>query len=328
MKRYPILQTAAVFTSCVLLLNSYSFAQPLVAMETVAVADTNNAADANGLGSVAYAYRIGKFEVTISQYTTFLNAVAKSDPYALWITNMASDTNIAGIVRNGLPGSYSYTVIGPFGETPTGAASPGNRPITYVNWYDAARFCNWLHNGATDAASTETGAYTLNGQTDGPAPARNSDATWWIPTENEWYKAAYYKGGGANAGYWIYPTQSDSPPGNVLGEGTNQANWGLFTDSQNYSAAQNYLTDAGAYSLSPGRYGTFDQGGNVWELNDLNGSSGEWRSIRGGAWGADASFMVSSHSWLVGPWNDGSTTGFRVAKAISTNAILALEKND
>ena len=31
-----------------------------------------------------------------------------------------------------------------------------------MNWYDAARYVNWLHNGATNGANTETGAYDIN----------------------------------------------------------------------------------------------------------------------------------------------------------------------
>ena len=48
------------------------------------------------------------------------------------------------------------------------------------------------------------------------AITRNAGATYFIPSENEWYKAAYYKGGGTNAGYWLYPTKSNTAPSNVL----------------------------------------------------------------------------------------------------------------
>jgi sulfatase modifying factor 1 len=58
--------------------------------------------------------------VTIQQYTDFLNAVAASDPYELYNPSMASDHTIAGISQSGSPGSYTYSVIGPLGETPAG----------------------------------------------------------------------------------------------------------------------------------------------------------------------------------------------------------------
>ena len=204
-------------------------APPLVKIETVLVGDKGNAADSTGYGAVADVFAIGKCEVTIGQYTTFLNSVAKTDPHSLYKSHMATDLNIAGIMREGSHGSFSYSVIG-----------SANQPIAYVNWFDAARFANWMNNGATDEASTETGAYTLDGATTGIIP-KNAGATWWIPSEDEWYKAAYYKGGGTNAGYWLYPTESDSAPGNTIGGAANQANYytsaknGVFSGKQFYS---------------------------------------------------------------------------------------------
>src|ERR1051325_11726840 len=75
------------------------------------VGNPNDPATGNVYGGVNYAYRIGKYEVTVGQYTAFLNAVAATDTYALYNSSMATDLNIAGIARNGTPGSYSYSVI-------------------------------------------------------------------------------------------------------------------------------------------------------------------------------------------------------------------------
>ena len=75
---------------------------------------------------------------------------------------------------------------------------------------------NWLHNGK-GSGDTETGAYTLTNAND-LTMVKNSGAKYWIPSEDEWYKAAYYKRGGTNAGYWMYPTQSDSLPDVVTAE--------------------------------------------------------------------------------------------------------------
>jgi sulfatase modifying factor 1 len=162
-----------------------------ITFETVPVGDVGNPNDpatGNFYGGVSTAYNIGKYEVTVAQYTAFLNAVAATDTYNLYNTNMASNANIAGISRSGSPGSYTYSPIGSV-----------NHPITNVSWGDAARFTNWLHNGQPSGAegpgTTETGAYTLNGATSDSAltgVTRNVGATWFIPTENEWYKAAYY----------------------------------------------------------------------------------------------------------------------------------------
>jgi formylglycine-generating enzyme len=257
---------------------------------------------------------------------------------------MSSNAGIAGISRNGsgsLADPHVYSVMGPSGITPSGASSPQNRPIGFVSWFDAARFANWANNGATNGASTETGAYTLNGATSGII-TRNSDATWWIPSEDEWYKAAYYKGGGENSGYWLYPSQSDSQPGNTIGEGSNQANYyaatvapgpfGPFlqgayavTQSPNYDSNQNYLTDVGAFVNSDSAYGTFDQGGNLEEWNDAV-IDGAYRGMRGGLNSGHAYLLSSTNRWYQAPDFDGIATanGFRLATVPepSTYALL------
>ena len=305
MQRWALAVTAILM----IVANTHAHA---VTIDWVTVGDAGNAADTTGYGAVADAYRIGKYEVTIQHYTDFLNAVATTDPYSLYNTRMASDPNIAGISRAGSSGGYSYSVIN------NGGLLSGNRPITYVSWFDAARFANWMHNGQ-GAGTTETGAYTLNGVVGGTAPARNVDARFWIPTENEWYKAAYYKGSGTNAGYWDYATQSDSAPGNTIGSGANQANYRLngttysVTQSASYSSSQNFLTDVGAFSGSVSAYGTFDQSGNVWEWNDFTGVAGSPRGLRGGYWNNEASQLSSSASPTRDPSLEGSDVGFRLA---------------
>lgn len=297
-----------------------SLSEPdLVALQWVTVRDKGNAADDTGYGAVAYDYRIGTHEVTIGQYAAFLNAVAATDTYGLYSVNMTLAA-YAGIARLGSPGSYSYSVMDNGGDS-------SNRPITFVSWFDVARFANWMHNaqptGPQNAATTEDGAYTLNGIQWGNAPARNPGARFHIPTEDEWYKAAYYKGGGTTAGYWEYATQSDSPPGNTIGGGANQANcYDIFrgyavTGSTSYEFGRNYLTDVGAFAGSASAYGTFDQCGNVAEWNDLTGVPGHSRGIRGG------SFMSSSTSPSViaaGRLLDGAegeaNRGFRLARPV------------
>ena len=171
----------------------------------VPVGDVRNAADpTTGYGRVTDSYRIGKYEVTIGEYATFLNAVASSgDDAELWNSAMGSDSTSAGISRSEGTAPYTYTVTGPAGITPTGATSPAQRPITYVNWYDAARFANWMANGqptgGQTSATTENGAYDLVSATPGTVPSRNAvnpntgaAPSFFMPSENQWYKAAYY----------------------------------------------------------------------------------------------------------------------------------------
>ena len=85
--------------------------------------------------------------------------------------------------------------------------------MVWVSFFDCVRFANWMNNGQGNA-STESGAYTLLGGTATPSNAttitRNAGANIFLPSENEWYKAAYYKGGGTNAGYWDFATQSSN----------------------------------------------------------------------------------------------------------------------
>ena len=298
-------------------------------MQFVKVGDAGNAADTSpaGFGAVSYEYRIGTYEVTIGQYVDFLNAVAKTDTYGLYNPNMF-------ISCSGASGSYSYTAMTPGGSNPVGADSATDRPITRVSWFDAARFANWLHNGRPNGAqgtgTTETGAYTLNGVTTGNAPAKNADARFSIPTENEWYKAAYYKGGGANAGYWDYATQSDARPGNSIGNAPNQANFyfnGRYSVSLNYwENRQNLLTNVGAFTGSRSSYGTFDQAGNVFEWNDLSGAAGSSRGARGGSWYSNDDNRVknlsSSDTLSLETSRKDGAVGFRLASPILSSAAV------
>ena len=306
------------------------WAQPLVNMQTVVVSDVNNAPDSQGLGAVSYPYRIGKFEVTIDQYTVFLNSVATNASTAhlaaLWRTNMtmAMSPNIAGISRagSGTPADpYIYEAVG-----------GGNRPIAFVSWFGAARFCNWLHNGATNGANTETGVYALNDATSGSAPSKNTDALYWIPTQDEWMKAGFYKSGTTNAGYWMFPTQSDSAPGNLVGATPNQAN---YPTASGYSAPQgtwtptaNMLTDVGAFAASASAYGTFDQGGGLREILDWGGTS---LPARGGSWDSSLRDILSLQRTNQASWISPSTVstfvGFRVAAKAAQPVITLLGAN-
>jgi formylglycine-generating enzyme required for sulfatase activity len=324
-----------LLTLSALLFSVAAHAAP-VTYDLVPVGNTGNANDpatGNVYGGVAYDYKIGKYEVTIAQYTSFLNAVAVTDTYSLYSPAMASDLRVAGIGRSGSSGSYTYSVIAPSGTTPPGAASPGNRPITYVNWWDSARFANWMSNGqptgAQTNATTENGAYFVNGSTSTsgsfcPAknvlnPNTNAVPTFYIPTENEWYKAAYYNPllNSGSGGYYAYATQSDVAPGNSLGGTANQANCdtgaGYSVTQQSGTAvpSQNYLSEVGAFSGSGSYYGTFDQSGNLYEYNDLTGAAGA-RGQRGGSWMDEA---VSSRTRLVNNSTAVFTnlSGFRLA---------------
>jgi len=310
-----------------------------VSIDIVTVGNAGNANDTTGYGAVGYDYQIGKYDITIGQYTEFLNAVAVTDTYSLYSSDMGTFGNIQGISQSGSSGSYSYSVLG-----------SANRPITFVNWFDSARFANWMANGqptgAQGSTTTENGAYALSGVDNGgivPAknatnPNTNATPTFSIPTENEWYKAAYYSpnyGGVGAGGYYAYATQSNTVPGNVVGSAANQANYhnGVYSVTQSgaYSYSQNYLTDVGAFSGSGSFYGTFDQGGNVFQWNDLDGTASSSCGLRGGNWNEKDAFILSSSCRYSNSGGfvtyEGSGIGFRLASPVSGSAVPEIDPN-
>jgi len=272
---------------------------PAVAINWVSVGNPFNPPDtasncaAPNCGSVSYNYQISKYDITNAQYVEFLNANAASDPNSLYDAYMGSDPIYGGITQSGSSGSYTYTV------------KPGfaNKPVTYVSFWSALRFANWLNNGQ-GTGDTETGAYTITA--DGIAAnsiTRNPSATVFLPSENEWYKAAYYNP--ATSSYFAYPTGSNTPTVcSAPGATPNTANCG--------AAAGNQLTDVGAYAGSASPYGTFDQGGDVYQWNEQ--IMGSYRGIRGGFWGIGAQGLAASYPPQVfDPAAGGNTVGFRVA---------------
>lgn len=239
-------------------------AQP--AIEYVTVGNPGNSADEpqgdppRQFGAVTNSYRIGKFNVTVAQYAAFLNARAGTDPYALYNENME-------ITREGEDGSYTYTVV----------EGKANRPIRWVEAVDALRFANWLHNSGLPTSDTESGAYTFaDPETPG---SRNPDAKVFLPTEDEWYKAAYYdptKGG--SGGYWLFAVRADDVTADLPPGGPHSANF----DAVNRDDGE--TTDVGAYPSASSFYGTLDQTGNTWEWLEPDPETPDISRRRSGSW--------------------------------------------
>ena len=306
------------------LLAAPAFAGPI---QWVTVGDPGNAADTDpaGYGAVATSFQIMKYEFTNQRYADFLNSLAATDTYSLYNASMGSDAR-GGITQSGVSGAYTYAV----------KSNMGDKPVNYVSWFDAARVSNWYQNGATSSSSTETGAYTLvGGQTSGTAPGVNPGATFYIPTEDQWYKAAYYKGGGTNAGYWDYATQSDAVPTAVTADLTGIGSSGSTGNFTNYNLAASWNSQTGNVTTvgtngGASAYGAFDMSGNVGEWNDLTGAAGSPLGRRGGCWYGLAYDVSSSFRLTNDPSHEDGSLGFRLASSVpeidpsSFGSVMAL----
>jgi formylglycine-generating enzyme required for sulfatase activity len=251
----------------------------------------------------------------------FLNAKAATDFLGLFHPSMMSHA-FGGIVRMGSAGSFQYAV----------KPGMGNKPVTFVSFQDAMRFTNWLSNGQ-GTGSTETGAYTFPGA-DPALITRNADAKWFLPSVDEWYKAAYYQpaaAGGDADSYWLYPMRSNETPTeatvsdlsyNISNPGPNVANYNLNVG--------NFTSVGSAGPLSASYYGTFDQGGNASEITDSIfpiSTVPAPRITRGGTFRYSASYLsATSPPSAIYSGNEDYYVGFRVATIPepSTVALAAI----
>jgi len=263
--RFDLMKRFALFLAlpcllCPATLSADSFGSGAFTMDFVDIGNTGNADDihGSGYGGVDYSYRMGVNEVSQGMITAYNNA------------------------GDGGPDIDFYDLIS-FGGNGV------NKPATGVSWNEAARFVNWLNTssgysaaynfstgGANDNIALWTGAdagFDVNN------PFRNSKAHYFLPSEDEWYKAAYYdpNANGGTGGYWDYATGSDSAPTAVAG--------GASGAVYNGQVGPADITNAGGLSA----YGTMAQNGNVWEWSESgstppNDDEVESRVLRGGAW--------------------------------------------
>ena len=205
------------------------------------------------------------------------------------------------------------------------------KPTNTITWYQAAGFVNWLN--------TSTGhqpAYQLNAgltemtlwssaeawQAGGENLYRNRNAYYFLPSENEWHKAAYHKNDGVTANFWFYPTASNDTPTQVTsGTAAGTAVYG-------YSLGQGPASVYSAGGLSA--YGTMAQGGNVWEwaesaYDGSNDSPSERRAGLGGPWLDPADYMQASSNWGNAlPSGTFSSVGFRVASVPEPSSAVLM----
>ena len=214
-----------------------------------------------------------------------------------------------------------------------------NKAATSVSWNEAARFVNWLNVSKSYAPAYKftlnpgDGGYTSNTQAnanlvlwtvsdagyDASNPYRNSNAHYFLPSENEWYKAAFYSGSGTT--YFDYATGSDVIPTPVA-SGTGA---GTAVYSGGGATAPADITQAGG--LSP--YGTMGQDGNVWEWNESaftapNDSSSGVRAVRGGFWIDTESGLRASRRFNFSPTASNDLLGFRVASVPEPSSTVLM----
>jgi len=270
----------------------------------VQISQTNNATDpASGsrYGAVPYEYR------------TSINEISQ---------NMITKATASGLAN-----------------VTAGAWTNQNQPAANINWYEAAAFVNFLNTNSGKTAAynlswsgtawsmtlqSSSNAWTLGGTN----LYRNKDAYYFLPSENEWYKAAYYNPAGSN--YFLYPTASSSVPTPVAsGTGGTNAGTAVFFlgGSGITNTAPAVVTAAGGRSP----YGTMGQGGNVRDwietaADGLNNSPTELRSMLGGFWGDEAFVLSSTNRYSRDPLGENNWLGFRVASVPepSTCALLLL----
>jgi formylglycine-generating enzyme required for sulfatase activity len=268
----------------------------------------------SGYGAVSYAFHISEYKITNAQYAQFLNAVGAADTNGLWVTSFVSDPH-GGITRVGVLGSYSYVVD----------TAMGNKPVVFIDFWSALRFCNWLHNGmptgAEDNTTTEDGAYTITAA--GMAAntiTRNPGALYFIPNEKEWYKAAYYDPvENGTGGYWGYSTRSNTAPTvatcDALGDINNQTlNIANYNNGAIWNGVTGNVTSVG--SGGPGTesaFGASEMGGNAWEWNETI-IAPTVRGCRGGSW-ADGQTALQAQYRRADclPTLQTAEVGFRIA---------------
>jgi formylglycine-generating enzyme required for sulfatase activity len=254
----------------------------------------------SGYGIVNNGYRMGTLAITNDQWNKF--------------------TASLGVPVTGSP-SNAYDETSYFTGT--------NVPTNYVSWYEAAQFVNWLntstgHQAAYNFTGTQgTGDYALAtwspAEADGTNLYRNKDAFYYLPTENEWVKAAYWNG----TSLQTYATKAGKSL--TQGNGTSGTGWNYYNNGYATNPNGPWAVGSGSQELN----GTYDMMGNVWEwmespdpVNDYGTASD--RGLRGGSCFNSDYSLASSSRGSGNPYYESYTFGFRVASEVPEPATLAL----
>jgi len=268
-----------------------------------------------GRGTVNYEYRIGRTEVTTSQWLGFVNTFTMREDSAFGLDLLPAHWGAEPDSAYSGPG-YRWTV-------PTSGPA-AMLPVSGITWREAALFCNWLNNGKpTERASIATGAYdtsTWGGTpptfTDGPTHLPG--AQFWIPSLDEWIKAAHFdphRYGEGSGGWWVYPNGSDDPLVSGLpGTPGSQTSAGVVTEEP-----------WGEWSIPLGAYPDVQS---PWGLLDVSGGEREWTEevvwpdspqarVLAGSWAGFLDFGVFDHVSAFGGTSPSSHAGgIRIASSV------------
>jgi sulfatase modifying factor 1 len=278
---------------CLLVTANMAFADTIrgINIDFVTIGNAGNGTDpatGNVYGAVGYYYRIGKYEVTNAQWNAFKASV-------------------------GAPTGNNISGLNPYNESASFIGS--QQPVGCTSWYEAAQFCNYLTSG-----DKSKGVYIFSGNNTNPGNFvginRNTakatyGMTYFLPTEDEWYKAAYYKPDGS--GYSLYANGLNTIPAadngwNYCG-GSYNTPWNVGTGTREQN-------------------GTFDMMGNIYEWNETL-FYGSDRGLRGGSFWPEEYYyfgdtLISYRQGIGLAYGESERFGFRVASIVPEPATLLL----
>lgn len=286
----------------------------------VKVEDPGNQPDPQtGRGAVAEPFYLAQYELTNGDYCVFLNASRAGMDLQAGLGDRAIHLHgpMPGIARRSrsLGQGFEYTPLPDMAQKPA-----------VLSASDAIALANWLHNiHRSGADAFESGAYpALESPSD-----RTPDALFFIPTIDEWVKAAYFKAGKRRGTYTRFPTGTNTPLVPVSGpmpfgrpalRGVETA--ANFGGKARWDGAPSggAPTDVGMNG-APSAYGAFDMAGNATEWATIVLAGRVLFIECGGGWQSPLDALdrtaLKSLDQMARP-ADQTVSGVRLARSVSS----------